>query len=157
MASSENPVFRMDIVLSINRDSSKIGDPDFFVNDKRLVKKLKKFFSEYCNQWVFQLECPEDSENYHYQCRVNMKNKCRSSTFAAEIYNEFCGFKEEPFYRIGVLPTNKNPKTRFSYVMKEEGRIQGPFSDRKVYNGEDLINDLYPYQRFIYEVLTDRS
>lgn len=154
---SENPIYRMDIVLSINREIRLQRSP--FQSDVGLdlIKDIKSFFKEYCDQWVFQLECPEDTENYHFQCRVNLKEKQRTSTFANLISNSFCGFPMESFYRIGVGPTNKNQKTRFSYVMKNESRVLGPWSDRKVYEGEDIITDLYPYQRYIYEILTDEN
>lgn len=154
MAKSFNPVHRLDIVFSIDRGFA-INDIDSVAG---LTNDVKDVFREYCNNWVFQLECPDDSENYHYQCRINLKKKKLSAGFAKLLEEEFRMNDDSyssPFYRVDVSPTNKNPKTSFSYVMKEETRLAGPWSDRPVYQGEDIITDLFPYQNTIFEDMTN--
>jgi hypothetical protein len=154
LAKSFNPVHRLDIVFSIDRGFA-INDIDSVAG---LTNDVKDVFREYCNNWVFQLECPDDSENYHYQCRINLKKKKLSAGFAKLLEEEFRMNDDSyssPFYRVDVSPTNKNPKTSFSYVMKEETRLAGPWSDRPVYQGEDIITDLFPYQNTIFEDMTN--
>lgn len=154
MASSDNAVHRVDVVLSINREvySLKDGKTELL---QGLINDVKQSFNTYCNNWVFQLECPCDSENYHFQCRLNLKDRTRTSQLSKYLEIEYTIDGVPSFYRISVSPTNKNPRTRFSYVMKDNTRVDGPWSDRPIYMGEDLINDLFPYQKFIYEDLTN--
>lgn len=153
MSSSEVPLYRHDLTLSID-DTPCQERKEIIKRGHRLAEDLKLFFDKMCNQYVFQLEDSRGGEderaNFHFQCRINCTDRKRCSTIAKAVGEEF-GFN---FYRISVTATNSNPKTKFDYCMKSDTRVAGPWSDRILYLGEDLIpdRDMYPWQRDIYSM-----
>lgn len=161
MSSSEVPLYRHDITLSLDRNNSRFSTGlGVRRSAESLADSLKDYFDTFCNQYVFQLEDSrldvdydddiESRSNFHFQCRINCTDRKRCSTIAKAIGNHF----DNIFYRISVTATNSNPKTKFDYCMKTETRVAGPWSDRLLYLGEDLISDMdmYPWQKDIFNM-----
>lgn len=170
----DSPLYRHDITLSIDTQSGQWTHPD---RKEVLISGIKQFFNKVADKWVFQLEWikPEDAElyeddeeilkecldlNWHFQCRVNLKERKRCGTIVRELEDFVTDYLDEyrdesfPFYRICISPTNSNPKTKFDYVMKSDTRFDGPWSDARLYLGEDILeNDkMYGWQRDIQDM-----
>lgn len=84
------------------------------------VQELKDWFTGKCKKWVFQLEAGGETGYRHYQCRVSLKVRSRT-----------------PPAMKGVHPnawsvTVTENKDEDFYCVKEETRIDGPWSDRDV-------------------------
>lgn len=85
-------------------------------------RELKAFLGEYCDKWVFQLE---QVGRLHFQGRMSLKMKKRKLTLVKLM--EHRGFEG-----IHVRPTsNAGAGGLWSYVMKEESRVKGPWVDEK--------------------------
>lgn len=85
-------------------------------------KDLCKVFRENCKQFVFQHEKGKESDYEHYQCRIRLRKKVRFSTL-----------KKRGFFVGGHwTPTSKDVYIEgdFFYVMKDDTRIAGPWSDK---------------------------
>lgn len=94
--------------------------------------QLIQFFHKHCKRWCFQLEEGGNTEYQHYQCRVSLMVKRRPNTMV--------NFVNEKLHGAHVSPTS-NP-TFYSgsefYVMKEDTRIDGPWSDRTEIDIEEI-------------------
>ena len=97
---SKTPVCRWDFTASCDK-----------VNKEELVIYLKKL----CKQYVFQKEKGEKTDYEHWQGRVSLKVKNR------KVPLEYC---------VEWSPTSNANMDNDFYVMKEETRIDGPFSDK---------------------------
>ena len=142
-----NPIFRQDLTLSIKRE---------FHDDEQieeLAKLVKEELDEICERYVFQCELTGES-NFHFQCRVNLKTEKRWRCDQFRRYLEK-GFKE--FYDIHATPTSANCRGKFDYVMKEETRYLGPWSDRPMFLGRSIISSdqLKPWHNFVLELMQD--
>ena len=152
MAKSTSPVFRIDFTLSFDRDFLKstniLANPQD-IDD--LASELKSFLYHDCEQYMFQIELTGDS-NYHIQGRVNLKSKQRTSTYAKKIEDVFDSTKM--FYRVSCSPTNVHCRT-FSYVMKPETRIAGPWANRPLFLGRSILleKDLKIWHKRIVQLL----
>lgn len=94
--------------------------------------------------WAYQRE--EGKTGYdHFQGRVSLKQKHR----LVEVIKLF-GIKE-----IHWTPTSKENRDNFFYVMKEESRVAGPWTDKdkEIYiprQYRNIIENLYPWQSYIW-------
>ncbi len=139
----ENPVFRQDIVLSINTRAGNEQFPVGFVTNEGLdnmAKDVEEVFNEICRSYVFQLEdSGKDGEhNYHFQCRVklNLNRRYRPSTLKKQLQLYF--YERGYFYRIHCSPTSGNCRN-FDYVMKSRSRVKGPWKDDNFFHGDSIL------------------
>lgn len=83
---------------------------------------LKESFKSLCSKWVFQLE--ESATGYvHYQGRIRLIKKARLTTLVKTHFNEFKGIHLSPTI------TQNYRNENFSYVMKQDTRLKGPWAD----------------------------
>lgn len=114
---------------------------DFTLKEKYSdVETLKEMLEENCKKWCFQLE--QGSTGYkHYQGRFSLKLKARI-TGVIKLFGNAFHFS---------ITSNENRDNNF-YVTKEEGRIDGPWSneDEKIIIPFHLKNKtLWPWQQKI--------
>lgn len=105
---SNNPIAMFDIT---------IPEVDYEVPKLLALMKLN------CSRFAFQLEEGTETGYRHYQCRISLKKKMRFSTM----------LNKKLFS--GHISATSNP-THFAgdefYVLKDETRIDGPWTDRDV-------------------------
>lgn len=112
---------------------------------------LSLLLDKHCKRWCFQLEKGKKKGYLHWQVRFSLKVRLRYSTILNLI-------KKKSFWIKGhITPTSK--PTYFSgdmfYVMKEDTRIDGPWSDKddkKVLTEQlswFLEQELRPFQKEI--------
>lgn len=105
---------------------------------------LEKKLRECCKKWTYQLE--ESEHGYrHFQGRVSLKVKARMSTL----------IKKFDIKVIHWSPTSKQNSGNDFYVVKEETRVDGPWSDTDevLYIPRQVreIAKLYPWQQYIVD------
>lgn len=128
---SENPIAVWDFTLP---------------TDCETVPGLKKILRTWCKKWVFQVEEGKEEGHYqHYQARISLKEKTRTP------------------HKLGMVPVQAHfsitstPGTKtFSYVMKEDTRIDGPWKDtdeEPLYIPRQIreITTLYPWQQKVVD------
>ena len=138
------PVYRQDITMSIDRE--------YCDRIKELCIFVKEELDEICEQYVFQAELT-GAENYHLQVRVNLKSENRWRCKQLQKHLKTC-FPVQ-FYNIYCTPTSTNAKSNFSYVMKAETRIEGPFANIPIFLGKSILSSsqLTPWQEFFVGLL----
>lgn len=118
---------------------------DFTIHSVYCSKEeLTAWCIENCKKWCFQLEKGEVSGRYHWQGRVSLKVK-----------NRICPTKGD-WKSHNSATSSQNQKNDF-YVMKNETRIEGPFSNETyVYIPRQVreIVNLYPWQNRVCEIAT---
>lgn len=88
---------------------------------------IKKVLSEWCTKWCFQKE-KADAGYEHWQLRFSLTKKRRHQEIAPRL--AMAGLK---FHDSALSPTSTSGvKTGFSYVMKADTRIEGPWADTDV-------------------------
>lgn len=114
---SKNQIFIFDVTLS---------------EAKNNAFSIKAFGREYCDKWCFQLERGENpadgKEGYlHFQCRFKLKDRLRRLGMVQVLQQS--GLVVHPN---AVQPTSKRAanKAIWSYVMKSETRVEGPWTDK---------------------------
>lgn len=114
--------------------------------------KLNDWFKKYCKHWVFQLELG-DSGYKHWQCRCSLIKKKRPGTMIKLVH--------ETWVNAHVTPTSTNVANndnQFSYVMKEDTRVEGPFSDKDepiVIPKQYLGKEWYPWQQAVIDSIDE--
>lgn len=148
MSKSNNQVYRIDFTLSLNTRHEEYDRNMSIIEFKNradvLANDLKDLFYNITENYVFQLELTGE-ENYHFQGRVNLKKKKRTSEFENLIKETF---DEGIFYRVNGSATNVHCTT-FNYVMKPETRILGPWANKVLFLGRSILKDkdLQPWHR----------
>lgn len=84
------------------------------------VELLKSKLNELFKRWVFQLEQGESTGYRHYQCRISVSPKKRQSAMI-----KYC----KELSGCHVSRTSNNSKDDDFYVMKDETRVDGPWSN----------------------------
>lgn len=109
--------------------------------------EIKKHLEMIAKKWVFQLELGSEGEYRHFQGRLSLKVKKRMSQM---IKIKWCEI------HWNITSTNCMNKNSFSYVMKDDGRIEGPWSDKdeeqyipRQYRGK--LKSLRPFQKHIWD------
>lgn len=118
------------------------------------VEQLHVKFRETCKKYSFQLEKGETTGYLHYQCRVSLQKKSRLGP-VIELFNDL------PGCHVSVTST-EGSKSNF-YVMKEQTRVEGPWTDkdydqpRKSLRSVNLVIDkgLYPWQAKLIDLTKD--
>lgn len=108
---------------------------------------IKKWAEDMCKKWCFQLE--EGASGYrHWQCRFSLKVGCRMPQVVQSL-------KRSDMVGHVTLTSSEN-RTNMFYVMKQEGRILGPFTDEDPYIPQDVrkITDLMPWQERVRLICT---
>lgn len=119
-----------------------------------LVIKL----SVLCKNWVFQKEKGEQTDYLHYQCRVRIMKKQAPSAVLKEIAPKIGG-------HWSVTSTTVHDGKKFNYVMKEQTRVLGPWSDQDyeeppplTWQMEVFLKwELLPWQAQLIEIAKARS
>lgn len=105
---------------------------------------LKDDLSRVARQWAFQLERGEETGYEHWQCRVALKERTRSPWKVTA----FPGQHYTPTSTAGV-------GSKFSYVMKTETRVLGPWTDKdeEVFLTDEVaeMTTLRPWQQKIVD------
>jgi len=108
------------------------------------VDSLKDKFRDIAKSWCFQKECGLKTGYLHYQCRISLKVKKRDCELA-KLFDKEWG--------MWCSPTSIACKDDNFYVMKEDTRVEGPWSDtdENVYIPRQVreIIKLYPWQEQI--------
>lgn len=112
--------------------------------------KLYEVFASDCEHFVFQAEetTYEGKRNPHYQCYCKVKEKIRAVTLANRWQSED-GLKG---IHVSVCSNNGKGQLR-RYCMKAESRVDGPWADKVIYMGRDLIPYpcMYAWQRAVVD------
>lgn len=88
--------------------------------DKITVEDLKHLLSQDCKKWAFQLERGSQSGYEHYQARISLEKKQRQHC-VVELFKEISAHVSRT--------SNANMKNEF-YVLKNDTRLDGPWTDR---------------------------
>lgn len=92
--------------------------------DRYSLEEITSWCTTYCKRWCFQRERGVETGYEHFQCRISLISKKRLTTMITWMSNTMPA--------IHVSPTAN--ATYYSgdefYVMKEDTRIEGPWSDR---------------------------
>jgi len=92
-----------------------------------------------CRQWCFQKEMGELRKTPHFQGRICLKEKMRLTT----LKNKLKGSVMEGCH---LSPTSMANKGNTFYVQKEEGRLDGPWSDKSATVYVPMrVRDFHPY------------
>lgn len=95
---------------------------DFTIKgDETTQDGIVKVLKEYAKKWVFQLE-KSDTGYVHWQGRMRVIKK-RRVVEMAKILKDACD------YVWHLSPTSNNAMGDFSYVMKADTRLEGPWKD----------------------------
>lgn len=132
MTTRESQVFHVDV-----RFSNTSWDEAAAMNWHRA---LETTYMDYAKHYMFQLEKGETTGTYHFQGTMNLKERVRPKALAIKLNDIFKGIR--------VVATSTNGvKALQEYCMKDDTRVQGPWSDSPVYRGQDLPTELLPYQK----------
>lgn len=121
---------------------------DFRSNEKYHTKnEIINFLTKNCKMWCFQLEKGETSDYIHWQGRFKLIKKLNKIALLKLF--EKNNFKE-PNYCEPTTNTEHINKSMF-YVLKEQTRIKGPFTDINYLNeenNEDESDEIY-FNKFL--------
>lgn len=115
---------------------------------KRELSQMKSFLNTIAKKWTFQLELSGENKLEHYQGRFSLKVGTRRPQVEQLFEKEF----------EGGFHTNKTAKINMNntfYVMKEDTRISGPWSDtdpQETYHPRHIRKvegNWYPWQKSI--------
>lgn len=107
---TNNPLCTWDLTLS-----NKLKDED-----------ISKGFTKIAKKWTFQEEKGEKEGNLHFQCRISLKEKIRKNGLMKLLKDSFGWDKIHPDQ---VSVTSNENRDNMFYVMKENTRERGPWSD----------------------------
>lgn len=131
-----------------NRNAKKLQHIEFRWSVSSYEAKEQQDVHNWCksflSHFVYQLENPRTNgqDNFHYQGYGTLITRASAShikTIAISLNGRFKGIRIEPTSTEGRLIVK-------SYCMKEDSRVAGPWSDRKIYMGQDLPTNLWPWQ-----------
>lgn len=119
----------------------------FSVGDEAAIVKYLK---EHCKKFVFQQEKAALTNRLHYQGRISLREKKRQDTLITE-------WKDSPLAGAHISPTAGANRNSWSYVMKADTRVKGPWKDTDPEPQEEPEEikgkKLYPWQQSIVEDL----
>ncbi len=114
------------------RHAFTISDPDDQISVDGLKGAMRNVGGKKA-AFCFQQERGSDAGVVHWQGRVKLEVKKRTLPVAKSI----AAFLKIELPRVHVRPEHDEGAHSF-YVMKDDTRLAGPFSDRKIYQGKDL-------------------
>ncbi len=112
---------------------------------------LCRLFSLRCEKFIFQLE--DTDNNPHYQCYARWKKKHYPKTLAKRLNEQFRGIQVDPCSKNGMAADALS-----NYCMKAESRIKGPWADRPIYLGSDLVqvkNHPFQWQQMVFDMISE--
>lgn len=119
------------------------------------LEEIIKLLKANCANWVFQRELGKDGYD-HYQIRVRLLKKVRLTYLAKHNFLPTCHWD--------YTTTGTYVDRDFNYVMKEEGRKDGPWADKDPaveqptwQLREFLENALYPWQAKVEAMAKQRN
>lgn len=133
------------------------------------VNDMFRILNAWAKKWVFQLEEGTDSGYRHYQCRIHLHVKRRLGEIVAKTRHLF---PEGTSLHWSITSSEVHLGQIFNYVMKEDTRIEGPWTDDdyeepppltrqlKVFHELQEAGCLYPWQTSVLQMVTnvdDRS
>jgi len=132
MHETNNPLYRWSITYFGNLD------------EQQTVAKCMDTIGK---DYIYQLEKCPSTGNPHYQIYVKLHKKRRCS--------ELSKLLNSMYLRGAECSPAKDTSALASYTMKETTRIAGPWSNKPIYLGEDLINisQMYPWQKHIISLI----
>jgi len=115
------------------------------------LKDVIAMLTPWCTKWVFQKEKGAKTGHMHWQGRVRLRERRRLQT----ITNKFM-----PGASLSVTSKEVHMKGDFNYVMKEDTRVEGPWSDAEWMEPPPLTRQLkefmemdqYKWQTQLYEM-----
>lgn len=115
-----------------------VANWDFTINAETIgVDALKGILKESCKKWTFQLEKGEKTGYLHYQGRVSLKTK-----------NRFGIYVKDSRWSV----TSNENKANMFYVMKDESRVDGPWTNEDAYVPKQVRDiQLYQWQQQILD------
>jgi len=110
------------------------------------VDDLTRKFKLHTKKWAFSLEKGDETGYEHYQCRISLKTKARLNGVIALFQLTQAHFS---------ITSTTNHENDF-YVVKEDTRIGGPWTDKDPYIPRQIreIERLYSWQ---WKVVCDRD
>jgi len=114
---------------------------DFTLFDEIDVSLVRSTLLDLCKKYCFQLECGEETKRNHYQGRMSLKCKKRE--------HELVKMLQMKWQKFHISVTSTANRDNNFYVMKEDTRVSGPFTDENdIYIPKDIreISSLYQWQ-----------
>ena len=106
------------------------------------VQELASWLNQWAKKWVFQKEKGEDTGYLHYQCRLHLFTKRR----LGEIISVTQDFVPSKHWSVTSNKTHQGQS--FSYVMKADTRVDGPFKDSDFEEPAPLTRQLKVFNNF---------
>lgn len=133
-----------------NENACKVYDFTLFDDiDKNMIKKS---LESLCRKFCFQKEKGEETGKIHFQGRFTLKIKKRKSEIIKLL-------QEESWKKFHISITSSNNQKNDYYVMKDDTRIEGPWTDEdvEIYIPKDIkkINELKPWQESLRNTLKE--
>lgn len=126
--------------------------PDEVGSTTRAVLHL--WLCENAEEWYYQLEKGEDAGRLHYQILFKMKTKTRlTNLLGTRKWTEMrTELKSEPGGYLAPCKTGASEANK-RYVSKNDSRVEGPWTSKKIYTGADLacMAQPYPWQQYVLD------
>jgi len=122
---------------------------DFTIPEKSLeLSNLKSILTRIAKKWTFQLEEGSQSGYRHYQGRMSLKVKARMASVKDALVPE-----------VHLSPTSSANRDNMFYVMKDETRVEGPWSDSDDYVPKRFqgVPQWRPWQKQVYESIMEAA
>lgn len=117
---------------------------------QRGIETFKGVIADHCDKWIFQLERGKDARKLHMQCYAHCAKADRPRHFGGVLGRAgLPGVEVSAASEAGVDALRK-------YCMKKDTRVQGPWSDKPIYQGHDLISELLPWQQAVADLVQSK-
>jgi len=100
--------------------------------EKNTIENFTTWCFKNCTRWAFQIEIGSETGYKHFQARISLRERKRPSHFIT-IAN-----RELPSAHVSPTSTPTCFRGDEFYVMKDETRVEGPWTDRNTVNMSDL-------------------
>lgn len=117
------------------------------------IERALEIFNEstvkYAKRWVYQVEKGTKTQRNHIQAYWSTKEKTRRKALYRRLNLNMSGIRVKE-------ASDKGKDRLMSYCMKSDTRVRGPFSDRPIYLGSDLVfyDKFYPWQKSLLSIAT---
>ena len=118
----------------------------YFTKTGEEHQEVISILKDLCKNYCFQLEKTPTTNQLHYQGCLSLLKKARPKALAARLSG--LGLKG-----ISCRPVSNNgTHSIYDYCKKTKTREDGPWADKAIYLGQDLITSLRPWQQEIYDI-----
>lgn len=107
-------------VFDITLSAGGEDDPDH--------QEVKDFCIKWCKKWCFQKEKGEENGYIHWQIRLSVRKAVRASKMKSRVVDTFGGDGTSWYCE----PTSAQNMGNDFYILKEDTKIEGPWSDKDV-------------------------